>query len=333
MIRILLVVALLSGEATELGAQASYDSIVSPSGLTVLYGEGGADRASRLQEYFEGTPPLPGLPDSIPSQARIVLAADEEAFQTWAGGRIPEWGAAVAVPSQGLIVLPGYESGRGAWDNPRTLRHEWAHLGLHEYLGGLRVPRWFSEGYAEWASGGWDWSEGWRLRILLAREGTSLDSLALTWPRGATEAQGAYLLSATAIEYLVSDGGVRPIEVFLQRWTEEESFERAFRATFGVTSGQFEEDWKKYVKRRYGWVFVLSHSAVFWMLLTLAALLMVRVRQRLNRLRMARLRAREIPENPAYWVDRGEPEGTRIATSDSMEGPNGPSGRTADPLE
>ena len=82
-------------------------------------------------------------------------------------------------------------------------------------------------------------------------------------------------------------------------------FEASFRSTFGVTTGQFEEDWKEYVKDRYGWLFVLSHSAIFWLVLTLGSVLLWRIRRHRNRLKMARLRAREIPERPAYWLVGG----------------------------
>ena len=68
-----------------------------------------------------------------------------------------------------------------------------------------------------------------------------------------------------------------------------------------MTSGQFEEDWKVYVRKRYGWLFVVSHSSVFWMSLALVLLLMVRIRRRRNREAMARLRAGEPPDRPMYW--------------------------------
>ena len=55
------------------------------------------------------------------------------------------------------------------------------------------------------------------------------------------------------------------------------------------------------MKERYGWLFVLSRSAVFWMVLALLLLVMVRVRYRANRERMARLRAQEIPDDPSFW--------------------------------
>jgi hypothetical protein len=76
----------------------------------------------------------------------------------------------------------------------------------------------------------------------------------------------------------------------------------ALRSTYGVTAGGLEESWKRHVRSRYGWLFVLSHSAVFWSLLALVLLVMVRVRRTRNRERLARLRAHEPPDEPAYWV-------------------------------
>ncbi|NIP82859.1 MAG: hypothetical protein GWN82_07120 [Gemmatimonadetes bacterium] len=142
----------------------------------------------------------------------------------------------------------------------------------------------------------------WRLRVLIALgRAPAMDSLALGWPSGREEARTAYLLAASAVTYLLEEGGERGLELFLERWRELGSFEAAFRRTFGVTTGQFEEDWKRHVRRRYGWLFVLSHSAVFWLLLALVLLFMVRGRQRRNREKLARLRAGELPDAPAYW--------------------------------
>ena len=99
------------------------------------------------------------------------------------------------------------------------------------------------------------------------------------------------------------------MEVFLERWRDTQSFERAFRATFGFTTGQFETNWRRYVKDRYGWLFVLSHSAIFWLVLTLMMLGMVRMRRGRNREALARLRATEVPEDPAYWMPESAEEG------------------------
>lgn len=312
----LLVMGTARGAATQ--HPQSY-STRSGERATVFHAAADSGKAVRVLELVERFPPLPGLPASIPRDVAIYLAPDEAALRSLTGGAIPEWGAGVALPRENAIVIPAYASARGrGWSDPRLLRHEWAHAGMHQHLGGLRVPRWFSEGYAEWASGGWDWGEGWRLRVGLVTGGPSLDSLTLSWPGNRAEAHLAYLLSATALEYLVRSSGQRGLTLFLERWKETESFEGAFRTTFGVTLGQFEQDWRRYVKDRYGWLFVLSHSAVFWLALTLALLLMARVRRSRDREALARLRATEPPEDPAYWAVEKD--------RDAEDDPTGPLG-------
>lgn len=261
--------------------------------------------AERVREVLDAQPPLPGLPDSVPSNVQAVLAHSPAAFDEATGGVVPEWRAGVAIPSRNELVIPTGE-GMSVVDDEwlRTLRHEWAHLGLHQYLGPLRIPRWFNEGYAQWASGGFDVMGAWRLRVSIATgRAPPMDSLELAWPSGREEARTAYLLAASAVTYLLEAGGERGLSLFLGRWRQQRSFESAFRQTFGVTTGQFEEDWKRHVRSRYGWLFVASHSALFWLVLALVLLFMVRGRQSRNREKLARLRAGEIPDAPAYWEE------------------------------
>ncbi len=231
-----------------------------------------------MLDFLELQGPLPGLPDTLPDHVTAALPHSARAFDALTGGQVPEWRAGVAIPALDLLVVPIGE-GRALLspEGRRVLRHEWAHLGLHQYLGNARAPRWFDEGYAQYASGGWDATEAWRLRILLALGRTPpLDSLTLTWPRDRASAEAAYLLAASAVDYLLRGGGERGLAIFLRRWRDDGSFDTGFRRTFGVTTGQFEEDWRGWVKSRYGWLFVLTRSAVFWMLLALVLLLMAR---------------------------------------------------------
>jgi len=264
--------------------------------------------AERVLGLLDAESPLPGLPDSLPIGVIAVLTHGAEAFDELTGGVVPEWRAGVAIPSQNMLVMPSAE-GRSVvgGDGRRTLRHEWAHLGLHAYLGDLRAPRWFDEGYAQWASGGFEALDAWRLRVLLALGRTPpMDSLALRWPSGREEARNAYLLAASAVTYLLEAGGERGLELFLERWRTGRSFDEAMLVTFGITPDRFEEQWKRHVRSRYGWLFVLSHSTIFWGVLALVLLLMMRIRRTRNREKLARLRATEPPDQPAYWeVDEG----------------------------
>lgn len=268
-------------------------------------------QAERALTFLLGQPRMPALPPGLPREAIVYLAPDEATFSELSGGRVPDWGAGVAIPDQHTIVVPAYASRRSV---PRArnavLRHEWAHLALHSYLQGLRVPRWFDEGYALWAEGGFDASEAWRLRILMALgRAPPLDSLTLGWPRDLASAQVAYLLSGSALDYLVEESGERGVRLLLERWREGGSFGAALSLTYGITSGQLEEDWRAWVRRRFGWLLVLSHSVVVW--LSLGMLLMVTTlgRRRWNRERMAKLRADEPAERPAYWMEEDTDDG------------------------
>jgi hypothetical protein len=300
----LLALFFLAGQDT-LAPTLAGASYLQGTRVTVAFLPADSGKARSVLEALDAASALPGLPPESPSGVHLILTPDEETFAQLAGGQAPDWGAAVALTTRSTILVPAFVSSRGGgWSDARVLRHEWAHIGLHQYLGGLRVPRWFSEGYAQWASGGWDWGEGWKLRLALARQEGGLESMAISWPRGEARARTAYLLSATTIEYLVVQSGPRALEVLFRRWKDVENFEEAFRGTFGVTTSQFEEDWRRYVRSRYGWLFVLSHSAVFWMVMSLVMLALVVVRKRVRLESMARLRAGEVPDEPSYWLEQ-----------------------------
>jgi len=302
---------------------------------TVFYWPGDSLRAVRVARTLEGAPDLPGLPPGIPSGVHIVLVPSEAIFDTLTGGLVPEWGAGVAIPSLGRIVLPIYPAERTrGWDEPRVVRHEWAHVALHQALPGLRIPRWFNEGYAEWASGAWTAEEGWRLRVAMAMGRLPpLDSLALEWPRDRASADLSYLLAASAVEFLVDRSGERGIRVLMDRWAAEQSFEAAIRGTYGLTGSQLEEDWRSFIRSRYGWLTVLTRSAVFWLLAGVALLGLFLIRKRRDRARMEELRAEEPPDAPAWWIEGG---GERTGGEDGatfLEAPPPPGGRVDPPRE
>jgi len=231
---------------------------------------------------------------SVPESTTIVLAPDARTFASATGGGVPEWAGGVAIPELRRIVLPQYPGARVRDDEQGTvLRHEIAHLVLHERLPGT-IPRWFDEGYAEVASGGWDVEGAWQLRLAFTRGAVDpLDSLTLGWPGNASEARTAYLLSATAVDYLRRRGGERGMRLLFSNWREQGSFEAGLRTTFGITLGQLEDEWRADVRTRYGWLAMLTNVALIWLAATLLVLAAWIPRRRRNRLKMAQMDAEE----------------------------------------
>jgi hypothetical protein len=280
--------------------------------LVAVHWPGGERLARRVLDRVLTMPPLPALPEDVldgGDPVWIYFAPDAERFDSLTGGRAPEWGAGIAFPDAGVIVLPAYFSRRGApHELVRTLRHELAHIALHRYLDPARPPRWFDEGYARIAAGEWDLEAGWQLRLAFATgRAPHLDSLALEWPAREIEARVAYLLASSAVGYLIDRGGERALRIFLERWKETGSIESALRRTYGLTVGQFEEDWSAAVRKDFGWTYVLVYSAVFWSIAGVLLLFLYLRRRRYQMRRLEALRATDPPDAPAYWMGEEGP--------------------------
>jgi Peptidase MA superfamily len=274
--------------------------------------EPGAERlVATVAERALGSP-LPVVPADVLNgdpPITVWFAASESQFDSLTSGLAPHWGAGVAFPEQGIIVVPAYASSRGSPDQlDRVLRHEFAHIALQRYLGGVQVPHWFTEGYSTWAAGQLDESAGWILRLaFVTGRAPPLDSLALDWPAGTSEARVAYLLSASAIEFLHDRGGDRVMRIFLDRWRSGTTFERAMHDVYGLSLGQLEKYWSASVRRRYGWTLFLAQSVVIWAITATIVIALFGIRRRRDRARLARMRAHEIPDDPAYWLHDDDP--------------------------
>jgi hypothetical protein len=304
--------------------------------VVVYFWPGGEAFAREVATAAASALRLPALPAGVlefPPPIRIFLPPDEQRFDSITGGRAPEWGAGVALVDSSIIVLPGFSSRtRGALqDLGPVLRHELAHIALHRYLGPIQIPRWFSEGYATWSAGQLDGDAAWLLRLaFLTQRAPPLDSLALDWPVLTTDARVAYLLSASAVGFLAETGGERGLEMLLSRWRETGNFEDALRSTYTMTIGQLEEYWGRSVRRRYGWLLFFAQTAVIWVVISIFVLILFVIRRRRDRARMERLKAAEIPDDPAFWLEppadgmaSGPADGTASAPADGHDSGTG----------
>ena len=234
---------------------------------------------------------LPGFGrGAVPESTTIVLAASPRDFSAATGGRTPEWAGGVAMPYERVIVIPAYPvPGVDRRMADATLRHEVMHLVLHERLP-ERIPRWFDEGYAEVASGSWNADDAWALRVaFLLGRAPPLDSLELAWPAGEGQARLAYLLSATMVDHLRRRAGERGFQLLLQNWQRLGTLDAAIRETFAMTPGQLEDEWKKAVRSRYGWLQLGANVGVIWIVALALALVAWIPRRRRNRARVAEM--------------------------------------------
>jgi hypothetical protein len=169
-----------------------------------------------------------------------------------------------------------------------TLRHELAHLALHQAVA-VRVPLWFDEGYAAWAAGEWERLGTLELNLAVVR-GAVPDLRALDGAlRGsANTADAAYALAASAVTELARRNPSKSIAPLLDRLKAGHDFETSVLETTGLTVPQFELAWQRRVRQRYSLATWLLAGGG-WGLVALILWVGVRLRKRADRGRRAAL--------------------------------------------
>ncbi len=233
---------------------------------------------------------FPGLPRP---QARVLIAIapDARRFRAWVGPSAPEWGAAIAIPGEQRIVMQGGDAGSSAGDPLVVLRHELAHLALHEAMGRL-PPRWFDEGYASVAAHEWtrestiETSGGMIWRTL-----PTLAELEDGFYAGASRATWSYALAYRAVDELAALDPRGGLTNLFREWKAEGSFERALRLAYGMTGEQFDKHWHQQTRKRFGALaLVTGASAVLgFFAILLGPLLWMRRRRDRARLEAMRM--------------------------------------------
>jgi len=159
--------------------------------------------------------------------------------------RLVKPGAAVALPAARTILLRA-----DGGDLYATLRHELAHLALHQALR-VRVPLWFDEGYASWAAGEWDRLGTLELNLAVVRGAVpDLRGLGGALRGSANTADVAYALAVSAVTELARRNPSETLTTPLQPLLAGAVFEAIAQATTGLTIAQFELEWLHTLRQR-----------------------------------------------------------------------------------
>ncbi|HEX5003731.1 MAG TPA: hypothetical protein VFV65_00340 [Gemmatimonadales bacterium] len=253
--------------------------------MTVIAWPAQAAMAAGLAELADRQSTWPGLGQRDLGELRLVVAPDSATFGEFTRGRLPGWGAGAAFPARRTIVLRA-----DAGDLAGTLRHELAHLVLHQSVRG-RVPLWFDEGYATMASGQWDVLDRLGLNLAVARGALpGLRGLDAELRASQLSADAAYALSATAVMELARRNPTGTLEPLFARLGRGERFDDAVLATTGLTLDRFDEAWRRSVRRRFGLVTWTVGTGI-WLLMALVLAVAYESRRRRDAPRRAALDA------------------------------------------
>lgn len=255
--------------------------------------------------------PMPGLdpPAHLLGSDTVTVwfTGDLTQLDSLGLGTVEPWVAGVAAPGDRIIALRIDGPQRNLSALRAVYRHEVAHVMLHAATGG-NIPRWFQEGYAQAASGTWNWNDGWRLQFLLVRRGQAVLAGLDQGFRLGFDPPTAYLLSYTAVAALHEMAGAPGFAALFAELRSGKSFEEALRSVYGLTGRDFENRWRRQVLDRYGWLYLFSRTGLIWLAVAGLVLAMGISRVRRDRDRLARMLAEEAAaeSEQAFNVDELE---------------------------
>ncbi len=276
--------------------------------VTIVAPEELGGLANRMQQVINRPTEWLGLGPVELTPLTLVLVPDVAGFTSWARGRVPRWGAGLTLPARRLIVI------RANAGNPlQTLRHELAHLAFHTAIR-VRVPLWFSEGYATLAAG-----EQGRLNLLQLNLAValgrvpSLQALDGALRGSVADAGPAYALAGAAVADIAARHPSGSLEPLLIRLRHGEGFDQALLASTGLQMPDFDEAWRQSMRHRYNLgVWLMAGGAWIVVLIVLAVL-------------AGQRRRRDVPRRAALDVGWTLPEVAESAISDDDDSMTTPS--------
>ncbi len=258
--------------------------------FTVVAEAADARLARTLLAAAQAQDSFPGLPRST-QRVLIAIAPDAARMRAWSGGAVPEWGAAFALPEAHRVVVQGRAAGSDAGDPRVTLRHELAHLALHDVMGRL-PPRWFDEGYAGVAAGEWDREAALETAVgLIWRTVPTRDAIEAGFSGGGSSAAWSYAMAYRVVAELEALDPVHGLEHLFTEWRASGSLDVALRRAYGMTSEQFDAHWRGQTRRRYGALSLIAALSFVGGLFGVVLGPLFWVRRRRDQRRLAQLRA------------------------------------------
>jgi len=211
----------------------------------------------------------------------VRIASNEESMMQMVGTRRPvrDWVAGLALSSRDLVVLSA--RGNEVFKVADTFVHELAHIYLRTALDGRSVPRWFNEGFAMLVA-----SEqvGERLKTAMGAAATGsyipLERLVDSFPVDPPTVHLAYAQSMLFVRYLHHHGGRDAIPSLLTEVRAGMPFDLAFNRVFDGSVSAWWDRFEDTLDPASALLWILSSTAVLWVLVTLLFLYAYLVKRR-----------------------------------------------------
>ncbi|HEX9751488.1 MAG TPA: hypothetical protein VGB22_09430 [candidate division Zixibacteria bacterium] len=228
----------------------------------------------------------------------VVYVSSAQSFDSVVGGHFPDWGVAAAVSRQNLIAVRSPAEHPLGRELRSILRHELAHLHLDAMTRGWTVPRWMHEGYAQQFGHDWRFGDDWTVaRAVLSGSILPLRDIDGVNSFRSASAQLAYAQSYLAMGFYLHAYGWQGLQLFTDAIAANQNWDEALQAATGIDYAGFEAEFDDYLRSRYNWAAFLGDTALLWIVLVAAFVILYLFKRRSSRRRLAEWERQE------EWAD------------------------------
>jgi len=244
------------------------------SSLAIQYHEHNESQIPRVVRLVElGKKRFLALADTnFALTIHVLIASTQREFAELTSGMVPDWGAAVAIPREQLMIVALNAPEKSLEE---AIPHEVSHILLGAISRHEHVPRWFDEGLAMYLAGEWTIYNAIRLGRGALGGGLiplhSIDNV-LTFRRD--QAWLAYAESFAALTWLEEAIGKEGLGRLIRKMNSI-TFEEALIVNESIRTSEFEERWLARARRRYAlvgladdvWIWSIVIPALFFLAL------------------------------------------------------------------
>jgi len=214
------------------------------------------------------------LGDTLGYKPSVYIESSLERFRERIGSMVPDWGAAVAIPFRGQIIIKSPANFRLGKSLYELTKHEYAHLALAERFGMVRPPRWLDEGLAMYTAFEWSWSNSFALSRAVTFGGLlSLEEIEGINRLDQNRAETAYAQSYLAVKYLLDTYGVEALNILIDSLSRKAPIESAMMAATGSDRDGFEQEYLNFLKGRYNLLTLFIDMSYLWLFLAIVVVI------------------------------------------------------------
>jgi hypothetical protein len=237
------------------------------SGEIILQGDvpAGVNSSSLTSEYYRIYRSI--APEKRPVKSPLKIIYYSKSHPHGTGFALPEWGGGGAI-GDSLIIIPVDFKPFLEQSFLQITVHEIVHIALARAYPGVPIPRWFHEGAAMLLSGELSWEENATVsKAIFFGRLMPLASIDSVNGFKRSRADLAYSQGHLAALFLVDQYGMAVLPELLRAARKSWNFQAGIFEATGLTSREFSEMVESYISSKYRFVFFITDSYIWWVLI------------------------------------------------------------------